>query len=187
MITLRKRFCFDILIKYNQQRCYNFILNIDFLAIDDWKITKQHQCNWKNKLKIIVIIVAYVIFFIIDITTSNINFILLTIFINANVFAINIKVSIIFIDLTLKYILFNNVIVYNESNVIIRITKIINVFFTIWSDQKIIVDIFENQWMSITLKSNVKFKSIKIYSINIKDREIINIIFDKMHIDNKIT
>ena len=33
-ITLRKRFQFDISIEYNQQKCYNLTLDVEFLIID---------------------------------------------------------------------------------------------------------------------------------------------------------
>ena len=42
--------------------------------------------------------------------------------------------------------------------------------------------------MSIILKSNVEtLKLIRVYSIEFKNRTIINVIFDKIHKKNKIT
>ena len=34
-ITLRKRFRFDTLMKYNQQKCYNLTFDVEFLIIDE--------------------------------------------------------------------------------------------------------------------------------------------------------
>ena len=42
-IILRKRFKLSILINYNQQNCYNFTSNVEFLIIDETKIIKQYQ------------------------------------------------------------------------------------------------------------------------------------------------
>ena len=41
--------------------------------------------------------------------------------------------------------------------------------------------------MLINLKFDVSVKSAKIYSINFKNRNVIDKIFDKMHVDDKIT
>ena len=189
-ITLRKRFKFDTLIKYNQQKYYNLTSNVDFLTIDEWKITKQHQRDWKEKLSMIVAAVVYVISLIIEVIFDKINIItsfVLSTMTNCHFSQINIKFFIVFINSTLKHVLFNDVIVYDKSNVTNQIIEMINVFSIIWNDQKIIVDISENQWMSITFKSNAELKSIKMYLINVKNRKIIDVIFDKMHKNDKMT
>ena len=41
--------------------------------------------------------------------------------------------------------------------------------------------------MFISLKSNIAFKSVKIYSIRQKNKKIIDVIFDKLHEQKKIT
>ena len=189
-ITLRKRFRLDTLINYNQQECYNLTSNADFLATDKWKTTKQHQRDWKEKLNMIVAAVAYVASLATRAVFSKINTItssVLSTTTNCHLSQVNISSSTVIIDSVLKHILFNDVIVYEESNVASRITEIVNVFSTIWNDQRTIVDISENQWMSITLKSNAKLKSARIYSVSVKNREIIDAIFDKMHKNDKIT
>ena len=40
--------------------------------------------------------------------------------------------------------------------------------------------------MSIFIKSNVSIKAARVYSLNQRDREIINETFDKMHDQNKM-
>ena len=41
--------------------------------------------------------------------------------------------------------------------------------------------------MSINLKFDVNVKLVKMYLIDFKNRKIINKIFDKMHVDDKMT
>ena len=91
------------------------------------------------------------------------------------------------IDSQLKSILSNDIIVYDSSTNVAKLIAIINEFFQIWNDQNIIVKIFKIEWMFINFKSKTKsLKSIKIYLVDSKKRTIIDIIFDKMHVDDKI-
>ena len=125
-IILQKRVRLRTLIDYNQQKCYNLTFDVDFLIIDDWKITKQHRRIWKNKLNMTTIVVIYVV----SLTTN------ITLSFKSNTIATNIRSTqtslkttfIIVINSILKYVLSNDVIVYNNSNAIARITKIINVY-----------------------------------------------------------
>ena len=182
-VILQKRVRLITLIDYNQQKCYNLTSNIDFLIIDDWKITKQHQRTWKNKLNMTIVAIIYVVF----LTTNMISFSFSSFKSNAttnvNFVFVSLKTTFfIVIDSTLKHVMSNEITIYDESNAVVRITKMINVYSSIWNDQNTIVDISENQWMFITLKSDVEnLKSIRIYSVEFKNRTIIDVIFDKMH------
>ena len=197
-VTLQKRVRLKTLIDYNQQRCYNLTSNVDFLVIDDWKITKQHQRIWKNKLDMIAAAAIYAVF----LTTNMISSSFFTSNTATNVDSIfdDLKTSFfivlddsktfffIVIDSILKHVMSNDVIIYDESNIIACIAEVINVYSAVWNDQNIIVDIFEKQWMSIILKSNVEvLKSTRMYSIESKNRAIIDVIFDKMHKKDKMT
>ena len=150
LVTLRKRFRFNILIKYNQQKCYNLTLKAGFLVINDWKITKQHQRSWKSKLNITIVVVVYVVSLVAEAIFNNFNIIDISSTVSTaaknSIFyiEININYSIIFIDLVLKHMLLNNVIVYNKSKIVVKITKIIEIFSIIWNDQKTTVNIFKN-------------------------------------------
>ena len=44
-----------------------------------------------------------------------------------------------------------------------------------------IVDILEKNWISIILKFDVKIDAIKIYSLELVDREFMNQEFNKLH------
>ena len=178
-VTFRKRARLSTLMNYNQQKCYNLTSNVDFLITSDWKIIKQHERFWKNKLKMTVAIAAYVVSLIIEMLIFKTNFIVIDFR----------SSSIVIFNSVLKHVLLNEVIIYDESNVIAQIVDVTNVYSIIWNDQNTTVDIFEKQWMFITLKSNVvdSLKLIKIYSIDFKNRIVINVIFDKMHKKSKMT
>ena len=91
------------------------------------------------------------------------------------------------IDLQLELILSNDIIVYDSSTNAVKLVAVVNEFFQIWDDQNIIVKMLEIEWMSIDFKSKAKsLKSIKVYFVDSKKRTIIDIIFDKMHVDDKM-
>ena len=91
------------------------------------------------------------------------------------------------IDSQLESILSNDIIVYDSSTNVVKLIAIVNEFLQIWSNQNITVNVSEIEWMSINFKSKTKsLKSIKVYFVDFKKRTIIDIIFDKMHIDDKI-
>ena len=190
-IILQKRVRLKTLIDYNQQECYNLTSNADFLIINDWKITKQHQRIWKNKLDMTVAAIIYVVSSTTDMISFSFSFssFKLNAATNVNSIFVNSKTSFfIVIDSTLKHVMSNDVIIYDESNVIARITKMINVYSIVWNDQNITIDIFKKQWISIILKSDVEIlKSTRIYSVEFKNRTIIDVIFDKMHKKDKMT
>ena len=88
-----------------------------------------------------------------------------------------------------KIVLFNDVTIYNfESNIVDFFVKIVNDFSTLWHDIDF-VNMFENKWMRIFLKSDWEtrvFDKIKIYSLKIKDRELIDQTFDEFHRIDKL-
>ena len=141
----------------------------------------------KKKLNMIIVVATYVVFVEFNmlnfslktfVTTSIVTTISISIFINNSTFVV--------IDFLLKTQFFNDIIVYDTSSTIVKLIAMTKKFFIIWNDQNTTIDIFEKQWMSIDLKLNVNVKSIKIYSMKLKKREIIDVIFDKMHVDDKM-
>jgi hypothetical protein len=59
--------------------------------------------------------------------------------------------------------------------------------YQLWNKiENIVIDVFESEWMSITLKSKVKIEAVKMYSMRSKKRELINEIFDKLHDQEKM-
>ena len=97
-----------------------------------------------------------------------------------------IKTFIIQIDLNLEHIMFNDIIVYDISKVITQIVFVADEFSEIWKNQDVIVNISEKEWMLIFFKSNVTFKSSRVYFINQKDKNVINETFNKLHNQDKM-
>ena len=58
--------------------------------------------------------------------------------------------------------------------------------FEIWKNRGFIIDISESEWLQINLKSKVEFKFCKIYSLNVRDWELVNKEFDKLQKINKL-
>ena len=48
------------------------------------------------------------------------------------------------------------------------------------------IDIFEEKWMFINLKSDVISKSNKVYSLKFKNKTVLNDTFDKLHAQEKL-
>ena len=99
-----------------------------------------------------------------------------------NVFKI---IDIFQVDSALKYVYFNNVIVYNSSKTIIFITILINEYQNFFVDKKTTIDISKKK-MFINLKTNAITKSTKIYSFEYKNKKIINKTFNKLHKQKKM-
>ena len=106
---------------------------------------------------------------------------------NKHILMNNSPVSIsMIIDLSLKYICVNEVIIYNQSIAVAIIHFIVDEYQNLFIDQKTTIDISKNQWMFINLKSDVTIKSFKIYSLDQKDKKIVDITFDKLHTQDKM-
>jgi hypothetical protein len=48
------------------------------------------------------------------------------------------------------------------------------------------INVSENEWMSIILKSEIRIEFVKVYSMRSKKRELIDETFDKLHQQNKM-
>ena len=88
------------------------------------------------------------------------------------------------INLKLKHVFSNDVIIYDLD--VIDIINLIENFQNVFHDVEITVNISKKKWMSINLKSNVILKINKIYSLNNKNKKFMNVIFDKFHEQKKL-
>ena len=154
---------------------------------------REHKFSWFKKiLSIFVVVVAIIIDVIFD---FNFTFSL------AISFAFDFQITIIsssIVDLNfivdvkksfaIVLFIFSNVILSNEITIyqfvdieiFVSIMKKISI---LWIDVDF-VELFEKNWMRIFLKSNWKnrvFDKIKIYFLNVRDRELMNKIFDEFH------
>ena len=90
-------------------------------------------------------------------------------------------------SISTKIVMSNEIIIYNFETIDFFV-KIMNDFLVFWHDIDF-VELSKKNWMRIFLKFDWKtkvFEKIKIYSLKIKNRELINKIFDEFHDVNKM-
>ena len=83
----------------------------------------------------------------------------------------------------MKSKLFNDIMLYDDKKTTKTYIKLFKKFSTLWEDREFI-DVLENDWMRILLKDNWQTKvtdKSKIYSLRIKNRQVLNKIFDDLH------
>ena len=71
VVQLFKRIRFDSIIEFNQQECYNFTFDAEFLTTEKW--TNRRSKSWKFKLNMIVATVVYAISIKIDMSSKAID------------------------------------------------------------------------------------------------------------------
>ena len=89
--------------------------------------------------------------------------------------------SIDFADMKVR--LSNDVMIYDDDRTRTAYAKLIQEFSILWHDNDFI-DLSEDKWMKISLKQNWQARIIeksKIYSLDAKDREVLNRTFDEFH------
>lgn len=88
------------------------------------------------------------------------------------------------IDLKLKIILLNDVIIYESNS--LKLVNLINEYRNLFKDKDMIVTILKKEWMLIILKSNAILKLARVYFVKRKKREIIDSTLDKLHEKSKM-
>ena len=86
-------------------------------------------------------------------------------------------------DSSMKKKLSNDIMTYENNFSIAKYTRLIEKFSNFWRDEKFI-NVFENQWMTFSLKNDWQssvFEKFKIYSLNFEDQKIVNETFDDLH------
>ena len=71
-------------------------------------------------------------------------------------------------------------IIYENNKIVHILSSLITEFEDVFIDIENIINISENQWMFISLKSEIKTKSLKVYSLDHKNKEVVDVIFDKL-------
>ena len=92
------------------------------------------------------------------------------------------KLTSVRITSTVEQVLSNKITIFDNEFTFAQISNMMTFYLKIWTDQSIIIDVSEKNWMSITLKSKViEQRTFKIYSLSIKNKDMIDKIFDKLH------
>lgn len=94
-------------------------------------------------------------------------------------------ISVVFqIDLKLKHVLSSDVTAYRKN--VIGLASLVEAFQNVFQNFGIIVNISEEEWMSINLKPGAVFKTNKVYPLRARDRQFIDETFDKLHQQGKL-
>ena len=176
---LSRRVKVNFVVEYNAQNCYLISLNEVFKTTCDWMSSRITKKSWKVKLMHVVVIVIATIY----VVTIDIN-----IFIEIDVMSI-INASTLEsskLNFNLKFIYSNDIIIYNKSNAIYSLATLIDEYQNLFIDKNITINISKAKWMSVNLKSNVVTKSTKIYFLKQKNRDVMNVIFNKLHAQDKL-
>ena len=87
-------------------------------------------------------------------------------------------------------ILFNEIIIHNSSQSTVKVFfKLVQSYFILWNNHDF-ANLSEKNWMRISLKTNWEFKikeKVKMYSVEVKNKEIIDKTFNKLHDEKKLS
>lgn len=87
-------------------------------------------------------------------------------------------------------ILSNETIIYDfDDEAIDILQKIVKFFLTLW-EKKNFVKLLEKNWMRISLKFDWEsrvFEKVKVYSLETRDKTLVNKIFDALHKKEKLS
>ncbi len=90
---------------------------------------------------------------------------------------------------SMKTVLFTDVTVYEDITIMKVLSKIVDWFSAVWKNSDKFVNLFINNWMQISLKSNWNnkmFRKARIYSLSLRDHEIVNKTFNELQKQNCI-
>ena len=98
--------------------------------------------------------------------------------------------SSIVVSLAIEVMLSNDIIIHNSSQETVQeLRSIVKVFLNLWRDTDF-VDMNIVDWMRISLKSDWErhvTKKAKVYSLRLRNRQLVNDIFDKLHKIDKLS
>ena len=93
------------------------------------------------------------------------------------------------LSIALKTTLTNEVIIYESLNVLAKLKTVVEKFAKIWIDKDDAVKLLKKDWIRIPLRidweSKITNKS-KIYSLGIKNRVIVDEVFDKLQLQDRL-
>ena len=85
-----------------------------------------------------------------------------------------------------KFILNNKITIYDVKKNQIVLAQITESYFDIWKNNDTSIKITSDQWMTIFIKSDAKMTVVKVYSIDFKNKALIDNFFDRMHEQNRM-
>ena len=175
-ITLAKRARLNMIIEYNQTECYLTMSEKSYKTTSDW----MNERSWKKQL-----IVSFVTLAATYVTLDTISSVIPSNEFTQSASSTQFVVPTVSqIDSSLKHVLSSDVTMYEAK--MSGLANLVNSYQNIFRDSDFIVNISENEWMLINFKFEVVSKLNKMYSLEVKDRNFIDVIFDKLHQQNKL-
>ena len=168
---------------------FSNVFHIDSYVDDDVthltikKFKTIHKNEWFKKF-IFVCVVIYVVVVAIEISFSTAFVISSTVIILSKAFHLS-QIFVfekLFAIAVIEIVLFSDVTIYNSESSDF-FAKIVKKFSTLWHDIDFVKMSKEN-WMRISLKSDWEKRisdKAKVYSLEVKDRKLMNKIFDELH------
>ena len=191
------------MIELNFSNVYMITINDDNDVIE-FAIKKsftKHKINWFKRVIVVIYVVIVVIksinLLIVNFSITNLNFVIIKKKFSIDyIVQTSLSISQIF-DVIMSNVLFsltslfaskiifnNDITIHRFNDVVIQIfIDIVKKYFDFWKKTNF-VDLSKKNWMKISFKIDWKsriFDKIKIYSLNIKDKKLIDVIFDKLH------
>ena len=88
----------------------------------------------------------------------------------------------------MKHTLSNDIIIYDDEFVNVKLSTIAKVYFNIWQKKTTnIVNISKKEWMSMNIIFDAKSNSARVFKLNKQDRDIIDKKFDELHKQEKMS
>ena len=80
-----------------------------------------------------------------------------------------------------KTSLSNKIIIYETLKTAFILTKIVNLYSKLWTNDGKIINVSFDRWMLINLKLNTKVAVARVYSLESKEKQIVNQKFNKLY------
>ena len=192
VVQIPRRARLGSVVEYNQQGCYNLTPDAGFLATSGPMSMNQRGArrSWKSKLGTVAAVAAYTL----SLAAGMPNVLSGVPSPSASESALAIPTvqptaaeAPMQLNPSLEHVLPGGITVYGSPTVANRLASVADEFPEIWNDQGTTVDIPEDQWMPINLKSDAELKPARVYPVGPRERAVIDATFDKMHQDGKMT
>ena len=157
---LSAKYRLDAMQEYKKEECYITIFANIYLTTN-FEIARHDKSITKNWIKKIVTVDVIALTTFQDIVKSTLN-------------------------TTTEMITSFDIIVYDELSVQTQLIKVVESYLRLWHDDDSIVNISEEEWMSINLKLEAKIEVFKVYSLKSNDRVFLNETFDKLYTQERI-
>ena len=157
-LTIQRHTRLEFITKYDEDECFLANLIDNYLAIIEWK---HKRASWKKSINVAMLVIIFALGEII----KNVK-----------------KLTSVRITSAVEQVLSNEITIFNNEFIFAQISNMTTFYLKIWTDQSIIIDVSEKNWMSIMLKLEaIEQKTFKVYSLSTKDKDMIDKIFDKLH------